>query len=321
MLSLQVKESLSTKATRESSVAGISIAHSLNVMRMSEPVTIYLAVGASFGVSRYLCVASRSMSRRRRAALEGIAAALLWPLVAAAILFKRPRPVGGAAEERDARVRARIKEAGRAFVIAVNQMLEGARASRTIKREEMEHTLYALREGSEQYVRLAAMEMEADADAAPASYEMELARISGRSGDDLLIAGRCAHRRNVSRIKALYEQERSRLLRKLAALRALEENYLSSNSEAANGAEQRVMSEARLDIYLRAIDLFSLLEDERAAQSAAQLMDAECLTLRRLGQTNGEATQAHAPGEERCSDYAPQLIYKDPLRATTLRQG
>lgn len=289
-------------------------------MRMSEPVTIYLAAGASFGVSRYLCVASRLLSRRR-AALEGIAAALLWPLVAAAILFKRLRHVDGATEEPYAPARARIEEAGHAFVISVNQMLEALRASRTIEREEMEHTLYALREGSEQYVGLAGMEMEAEAYDAPAAYEMELARISGRRGDDLLVAGRCVHRRNVSRVKALYERERSRLLRKLAGLRALEGSSIPSDSDDAKGAEQRRMSEARLEIYLRAVDLFSLLEDERAAQSAAQLMDAECLSLRRLLEMNVEAAQAHPTGEERCTDHAPRLIYKDPLGATTFTQG
>jgi hypothetical protein len=290
-------------------------------MRWSEPVTIYLAAGASFGVSRYLCVASRETTRRR-AALEGFCAALLWPLVAAAILFKRLRHVDAAvAEEPDAQVHARIEGARRAFAATVNQMLEAVRASRMIKREEIEQLLYALRDGAEQYVGLAGMEAEADVDAKPAAHEMELARISGRRGDDLLLAGRCAHRRNVSRLKALYERERSRLLQKLAELCALEGNSLLSNPDDACVAEQGKLPEARLEIYLRAVDLFSLLEDEQAARRAAQLMDAECSYLRRLRETNGQAEQAHAPGEERCTDHAPQLIYKDPLRATTFTQG
>ncbi|HEY0322662.1 MAG TPA: hypothetical protein VGC66_17035 [Pyrinomonadaceae bacterium] len=302
--------------------AGISIAHTVSVMRWSEPVTIYLATGASFGVSRYLCAASRTKSRRR-ATVEGLAAALIWPLVAAAILFKHLRhgKEDKATGELEARVRVRVEEAGRALVISVNKMLEAVRASRTLEREVLEQTLYALREGAEQYVGLAGMEAEADADATPAAYEMELARVSGRRGEDVLLAGRCVHRRNVSRIKARYESERSRLLRKLAALPMEEGNSATSNPADADRAERPKMSEARLEIYLRAADLFSLLEDERAARSAAQLVDAECSYLRRFREANEEAEGAPAPGEEKCTGHKPQLIYKDPLRATTFTQG
>jgi hypothetical protein len=228
----------------------------------------------------------------------------------------------GATAELNARVRARVEEASRAFVVSVNKMLEAARASHTLKREAMERTLYALREDAQQYVGLAEIEADADEGASPEAFEMELARISGRRGDDLLVAGRCVHRRNVSRIKAHYESERSRLLEKLAELRAEEENRLPAYSDDVCRAERLEMAGARLEIYLRAIELFSLVEDERAARSAALLMDAECSTLRRLRETNLEAVIApHAPGEERCTEHAPQLTCKDPQRATTFTQG
>lgn len=293
-----------------------------SVMRLSEPVTIYLAAGASFGVSRYLCAVGYAKSRRRAVA-EGIAAALLWPIAAAAILIKQLRHVhekdgrGG----QDARVHARVEEASRTFIISVNKMLETLRALRmTAERETVEQTLYALREGAEQYVGLTRMDADADEYAKPAAYEGELARISGRRGADLVVAARCVHRRNVSRIKAHYRRERSRLLRKLAELRSEEDSSLSSKRDEGCSAGRREMSEARLEIYLRAADLFSLLEDERAARSATLLIDAECLTLRRLREKDEAATRL-AYGEERCTDRSPQLMSKDPLRATTFMQG
>lgn len=277
-------------------------------MRWSEPVTIYLAVGASFGVSRYLCALSPTAKRRTRATAEGLAATLLWPLLAAAILIKHLRHVRGSdeREEADRRVQARVEEARRTFVIAIDKMLETVRALHmTGNQSEAEQTLYALRESAEQYVGLAEIEARMDEDAAPASSEAELARISGRRGEDLLVAARCAHRRNVSRIKAHYQRGRTRVLRKLSELRAWEDAALSPESVEID--ERRKMTMARLEIYLRATDLFSLLEDERAAGSAAKLVNAECSTLRRLNETDGAATE-RAYGEERCTDRSPQLI-------------
>jgi hypothetical protein len=290
-------------------------------MRLSEHITIYLAAGASFGVSRYL-LAMGHAKRQGRAIAEGIAGALLWPLLAAAILVKHLRHVteNGRMAESDQGVYARTEVAKRHFVISVNNMLEAARALCVTGREAMEQTLYAVREGAEQYVALVAMEADADEFAAPAAHEAELARVSGRRGDDLRVAALCVHRRNVARIRAHYQRERSRLLGKLAELQAGEDNPLSSEPDRTLRAERRRISEARLDIYLRAIDLFSLAEDERAVRRAAQMMDAECFYLRRLREAD-EAADMHASGEERCKDHARQLVYKDPLRATTLTQG
>jgi hypothetical protein len=303
--------------------AGISVAHIVSVMRLSEPITIYLAAGASFGVSRYLCATGLEKSRRR-AALEGITAALLWPLAAAAILTKRLRHTheGGhdAGARMDERVAARVKDASRAFTISVNKLLEAVRASEMTGRETMEQTLYAIRETAEQYVGLAEIKAHAYEHGAPAKHEAELARISGLRGDELLIAARCAHRRNVSRIHAHYKRERSRLLGKLAELRGVEDGALSYSSEEVAEAQRR--SEARLEIYLRAVALFSLMEDRTAAMSASELADAECLTLRQLGERKEAATnECAAVGEERCTENASQLICKDPLRATTFTQG
>lgn len=287
-------------------------------MRLSELVTIYLAVGASFGVSCYLR-AQNCARNRRRSFVEGIIATLFWPLAAGAILFGRLRHVY---EERATEEPcARIEETRRAFVVSVNKMLDVARNSRRTKREEMERTLYALRESAEQYVVLAVAETADDREAAPARYEMELARISGRRDDDLLVAGHCAHRRNILRIKARYERERSRMLDALTELRMEDGDSLASYLEDADIAERKLMSEARLELYGRAVDLFSLLKDAGAAKIAARLLDVECSCLRRQKESNADAGQASDHGEERCTEHTPQLIYKDRPRETTFTTG
>ncbi|HKS27298.1 MAG TPA: hypothetical protein VJS44_05735 [Pyrinomonadaceae bacterium] len=282
-------------------------------MRPSEPITIYLAIGASFGVSRYLSAVSVSRGRTRAIA-EGLGAALLWPLAAAAILINglRHRHGAEAEREREAKARGRVEEARRAFLISIDKMLEAVRALPQVAGGPAEQTLFALRDSAEQYAWLGLLDARADEDDEPEAYEAELARVSGRRGEDLRVAARCVHRRNVSRVKAHYQRERSRLLGKLAELRA-----------EVSGEETIESAEARLELYLRAADLFSLLEDERAVRSAAKLVDAECLTLRRLREAEDAAAAAassRAHGEERCAEH-PQLILKDQLRATTFTQG
>lgn len=298
-----------------------------SVMRLIELGTIYLAVGASFGVNSYLHATARK--RRRRAIFEGLAVALLWPLAAAAILWERMRHTedGTATDEMEARRRRqaeRVEDARRAFVISVNKMLEDVRALLPAGRDAIEPVLYALRETVEQYVGLALVVGEVDEAARPAPSEMELARLSGRRGHDLQVAGRCVHRRNVARIRAHYERERSRLLHKLAELRGEEKTAPASSRDDAFQIELRRMTEARLEIYLRAADLFSLLDEMDAARSSARLIDAECAALRRILEIRGaEGSSASiAPGEKRCTEqHAQPLIYKDPLRATTFTQG
>lgn len=287
-------------------------------MRLSELVTIYLAVGASFGVSCYLRAQNCARSLTR-SVVEGTTAAILWPLAAGAILFGRLRHVyeERATEEPD----APVEEARRAFFVAVNRMLDVARSSRWTKRKEIERTLYALRESAEQYVALSEVEATADREASPARYEMELARISGRRGDDLLIAGRCTHRRNVSRIKARYERERSRMLDALSELSMEESNSPASYLEETDTAERRLMYEARLEVYGRAGDLFSLIKDAGAVKSAARLLYGEACGLRRLQESDADAGQRSAHGEERCIEDRPQLIYKDRPRETTFTTG
>jgi hypothetical protein len=245
---------------------------------------------------------------RLRAVTEGIAAALLWPFVAAAILTKHLRHVyeKDGHQGPDERVQGRVEEARRTLVISINTMLQAARAERMTTPSVVEETLYTLRESAEQYIGLARIEADVDEDAMPDVYEGELARISGRRGTDLLVAARCVHRRNVSRIKAHYQRERSRLLRKLSELRVEEDGSRSTERDEID--RRRKMSEARLEIYLRAADLFSLVEDERAVRSTAQLIDAECLILRRLRETDEAAAMRAYGEEERCTEQSPQLI-------------
>ncbi len=170
--------------------------------------------------------------------------------------------------------------------------------------ETERHALFAAREAVERYVglTLAARGLDADADAAPTAREMELCRIAGRTGDDLSNAGRCVHRRNVSRLHAHRERARAELFHALAATR---ETATSRHAASAPPARARV-AEALIRTFARAIELLSLLEDRAAVLRVARLLDAECAHLRRL-ETAGAAFGAAEVNNTHVNVQAPRF--------------
>jgi hypothetical protein len=145
---------------------------------------------------------------------------------------------------------------------------------------------------------------------------MELCRIAGRRGDDLLLAGRCLHRRNVARLLAHRERARSSLLHALAAVRELMDEAAARKYATA----ARHASVAILRFYGCAVNLLSLLEDEAAARATLRLLDAECARLRRLEAAGTERSQEQPPiGEEVCTPHAHPLAFTGPSQTSPLR--
>jgi hypothetical protein len=295
-------------------------------MRMIEAITIYLAAGAPFGVSYYL----QRKPRKRSASsfLKATAAALLWPLSAATIFLARHRRLTISAErdhdpahgsEPDAQ---KIEQARRQLIGALYKVEELARAASEKEGKRIELVAYTVRESVEKYTGLMAASFAVSTDEAPAAREMELCRISGRRGADLLLAGRCIHRRNVTRLLAHRERARTNLLHALAEVREL-----SPSDDAIaqrNRAAARHASVAILRFYVHAINLLSLLEDEMAARAVTRLLDAECARLRRMESSDRaleEAAMASAAGEEECKPHIPPLAFIGPSRTETLPQG
>lgn len=150
---------------------------------------------------------------------------------------------------------------------------------------------------------------------------MELCRVAGRRGDDLMLAGLCIHRRNVARINAHHERARAELVHMLAEVREIvDTNSLKARTSSSSMAP---VSEAILKSYGRAIEMFSLLDDSGAAMSVARLLDAECARLRRLETVvAGEARSSCViPGEEPCATYTPHLALRGLSPESNLRQG
>lgn len=286
-------------------------------MRLSETITIYMAAGAPFAVSYFL------QERRRRngwrlylkAALTG----LIWPLAALGFFFRRGRmSASGQRETKGAGpMEARVDAARRNLLAALYAVRDLSASEPGPESEKLERNLCVLRDSVEKYVGLANAFDEAQA--MPCERELELFRLAGRKGDDLLRAGHCLHRRNVLRLKEHHARARRDLLHALAEIGEAADG--PRRAGGANGHAARRLSIATIGLYGRTVDLLSLLEDESAAMSVAQLLNQECKRLRRL-QAEAKETEREPEGrEDLCNAHTSRLSHAPAQNETRLAQG
>jgi hypothetical protein len=287
-------------------------------MKLSEAITIYLAAGAAFGVYNFL--REQNPASRFRVWLKVTRAAILWPLAAAKALSRRQRakesrPDEAANEREAAQFIQSIRQASRQLTASLYRLVELANASSGGEREKMERASRTVREIAEKYVELTLAAAEIDLDAPPSKRELELFRIAGRKGDDLLLAGRCIHRHNAARLVAHQARARTELLHALAEIR----EFGGEAPAPLNIIAARHLSVEALRFYACAFDLLSLLEDEGAARSVARLIDAECARLRRLEALSRKESKTIE--EEPCTRQTPRPTFASPSQVGALTQS
>jgi hypothetical protein len=297
-------------------------------MQMTEAITIYLAAGAPFGVSRYL--RRERGAGRTRALLFVLWATLAWPMTASRLLWMRTRgKLDRSARHGDAEARTehgeKVELARRQLLATLHRVQELAMPGTDSERSERFACVF--RDSLEKYIGLTLSADEMDGDAPPSEREMELCRIAGRTGQDLLLAGRCIHRKNVARLLAHREQARTALLHALAEIRELSGADAGDSSARESVLAARHLSVAVLRFYGQAINLLSLLEDEEAARKVARLLDAECARLRRLEAQSPERShdEEHPAGEESCRPHSRpherRLAFTGPSQTSPLTRG
>ena len=312
---------------------GICVALRRGAMIVSELFIIYLAAAAPFGVARFLSEHSGGASVRA-SFLRATGAALAWPFTSLPRLLRRlsslktegPHAAGAfAPDER------RVEEVKRAAVNALRAVEDLLADAGALDEESERHKLYAARECVERYAGLAAASADASADARPTPREMELCRIAGRGGDDLLVAGRCVHRRNVTRLVAHRARAGAELVQALAAVReaAHKDNpptpaaYSPEHLRAAGARriplDPRLTSEALSRALSRVVELMSLFDERAALVAVARMLDAECVRARRADSAAAEGA-AGPEGEESCTTQAVPTAFVAPrLRTSTSR--
>jgi len=224
----------------EARKAGISVALPQFAMLLSELFIIYFAAAAPFGVSRYLSEHARG-ARARPALRKAALAALAWPLTSLQTLRGRAasRVQATAEDESGAPDSRAVEQATRAAVNALREVEDLLACAGEGLSPESRHALFNARGCVERYSGLALACAWTDAGAVPAPREMELCRIAGRAGDDLLVAGRCVHRRNAARLFAHRERARAELVRALADARAVADDRYAARQTSGCAARSR----------------------------------------------------------------------------------
>jgi len=307
------------------------------VMLLSELTIIYLATAAPFGVARF--VEDRERGTRGAGALaRSAAAALAWPATALLFVLKNVAPRTIEAETNDdghAHDDQRVERLRRSTVNALREVEDLLLSACGPDCEAGRHALFAARESVERYAGLALACASAREDAAPAPRELELCRIAGRAGDDLLVAGRCVHRRNVTRLLAHRERARAELVHALAAAREVAHEAarevahdVHPASRQFHSAKQtgddgvRRISEALLRALARAVELLSLFDDRDTVVAVARLLDAECARLRRVSSERADTARAVADeGGEVCTRLTVPTAFATPRLQTPTPPG
>jgi hypothetical protein len=268
----------------------MSVAQEPDVMQLSEAITIYLATGAPFGV--YHLFREHASGSRFRALFRAMRAAILWPMAAAGFLLSRQGLSNGAlmdkAERADAQYCEKIANAQRQQLASLQKMMQLAQVSTEAERARAERAVRAYQKTIEKYVGLTLAAALSDPEAPPSRREMELCRIAGRVGEDLLLAGHCIHRRNISRLIIHQASARRELLHALTEIR----DVAGNSTMMMNARAAQHLSVAAVRFYGDTFNLLSLLEDETAARVSARLIDAECARLRRLEAQSMKETRA-----------------------------
>ena len=279
-------------------------------MILSDLFIIYLAAAAPFGVSRFLSEQAGG-ARTLPALVRGAGAALAWPFTSLPRLVGRASRRGARAAASEGRdpFEERVERSKRAAVNALRAVEDALEDANLIKDEAGRFALYAAREAVERYAGLALATKGAGTEARPTAREMELCRIAGRGGDDLLTAGRCVHRRNVTRLVAHRERASAELVQALDAVRELaREPHTTPRplhlEEQLRAGDLARISEALRRARSRAVEMATLLGDGATADALSRLPDAR------------------TEGEEPCTTQAvPTAFASSTFRTRTSRAG
>jgi len=288
-------------------------------MRLSEAITIYLAIGAPFSVS--YVIHTRSEHRGVSRLLRTIAAGLFWPLVAVRILVTSDAHSASVAIE-DCDLRGydeKIREAKHRLFAAAHSVCDLTGEFTGNMREELDRARHVLRQNVNTFVGLASVVDKTDSNGTPNEAAKELFRVAGRTGSDLLLGTRCAHRRNVTRIRAHYAKARILFLHAIADVRESLE-YIH-NQTIANEIEERRLRLAAVELYTSAFDLLTLLGDSDAAMRIAEVLNRELSRLRRLEIMKPGALSAPEIGGDPCMPLTSRPSHAALPSEPTLARG
>lgn len=160
-------------------------------MSLSEFLTIYLAIGAPFGV--YYFLKERGETVSLTLILKSVGAALIWFLFAPQLFKERLLKV------QIAPPKAALEFFPQERLETISQNLQNAFAE--FSKNEISTSYFEFRETLERYIGLTLAVQNSSLNGAIAEHELAVFRLARREKRDLQIAGKIIHRKNYLRLQ------------------------------------------------------------------------------------------------------------------------
>ncbi len=288
-------------------------------MRISEMITIYLATGAPFSISYALSF--HSDISKLVITFRAIAIGLLWPVATARFLATRYARWKSVAK-RKASTRQhdqRINESKRHLLADLHEFSELVTRRDDGIRTQLERAACVLNESVGTYVGLADIVTLSTVDAKPRKADLELFRIAGVTGDELVLAATCVQRRNALKLIEHHSRARNQMIHALAdiyeCINAIEPSHIEIDPDCI---EFRTLSRRLVE---RTENLFQLLGDEGAAEKVKALLDRDRFPANRDAQSEAQIHLAETAGGESCTAQTARPCLVPSSREITIARG
>ena len=243
-------------------------------MRLIDFIVIYLAAGAPFAARRLV---GFSGPRNALPVMKSVAYGITWPL--SLLNYLSGRSGAGQIASTTCNTVSPLCGVDAALLRLKDDLnLLSCTISRETDSESsaFEGVINGVRLAVEKYAALTLAVGEMAHDDAPSPHQIELARIAGRTGDDLLIAGICVHRQSLFKLAAQQTKSRNELLDELNRLLGMV--YGSADLCQQGSAIARKAQVAVEGFYGSIRRLFKLAGDESTAELVTALFTRRSTT-------------------------------------------
>lgn len=258
-------------------------------MSFNEIITIYLAIGAPFGVHYVF----QHKIFNWKLFFKAIIISFLWPLIVVRY-FAHLRMLR-ADSNINSDKNEMLEHFKRNLFAALNEIRTHIQGIK--EKENIERLVCVIRENIEKYSGLSIVSISLYESDEAFEHEFEIYRITGCKGDELKTAVCCLHRRNVRRIKEHRKRARNNLMH---ALIEIEESLHKDNGFLLMNSEQpRQINESLHRLYSNAIEILLLIEDKNAVATVTRLLDKTSARLQVFEAESADDKQEDI-GEEEC---------------------
>jgi hypothetical protein len=286
------------------------------MMRLIDFIVIYLAAAAPFAARQMV---RSSGPRKVLPIMKSVAHGIAWPLSLLNYLSDRSGTEQTASTTSNTvSPRCGVDVALLQLMGDLNLLFSTICSDTDPKSSAFECMIKRVRLAAEKYAALTLAVSEMAHDDGPAPHQSELARIAGRTGDDLLIAGICTHRQSFLKLAAQRTKSRNELFDDLNQL--LESVYDVADSRQQRPATACKVRDAVEEFHCSIRRLFKVAGDETTADRLTESYSRR-MTTGLLDTPLYRKHDATSSGEESCMTESgdPALHFRDPSSKVTLR--